>query len=48
MSNKKFKEQVEALQHAAKKACASQQAAREFLIRAGIATKSGKLAKAYR
>lgn len=48
MSDKEFKEQAEALQRAAKKVCASQEAAREFLVRAGIATKSGKLTKAYR
>ncbi len=48
MSDKEFKEKAKGLQRAAKKACVSQEAARAFLVRAGIATKSGKLAKAYR
>lgn len=48
MSNKEYKEQAEALRRAAEKACASEEAARKFLVRAGIATKNGKLAKAYR
>lgn len=48
VSDREYKGQAEALRRAAEKACASWEAARKFLVRAGIATKSGELTKAYR
>jgi len=48
MSEKELKERAEAIRRAAKKACISKDSARAFLIRAGIATKNGKLTKVYR
>lgn len=48
MSEKELRERADAIRRAAKKACVSKDAARAFLVRAGIATKSGKLAKVYR
>lgn len=48
MTEKELKKQSEAMRRVAKAACASQESARAFLVRAGIITKTGKLTKAYR
>ncbi len=48
MSEKELKEQVEAIRRKTKEVCVSKEAALNFLVKAGICTKSGKLAKAYR
>lgn len=48
MSDKAIQKQIEAIRRATKEACASEAAARAFLVRAGILTKSGKPAPAYR
>ena len=48
MSNKELQRQVEAMRRLRKQVCASKETAREFLVKTGIGTKSGKLAKAYK
>jgi len=48
MSDKELTKQVEAIKRLKVEVSASKEAARDFLVKAGICTKSGKLAKAYR
>jgi hypothetical protein len=48
MSDKELKKKIEAIRRLRKEVCVSKEAARDFLVKAGICTKSGKLAKAYR
>jgi len=48
MTAKEITEQNRIIKKIAKKITASRKASREFLVTAGIHTKSGKLTKAYR
>lgn len=48
MTEKELKKNRESLKQLRVKVCASKETALSFLVRAGICTKSGKLAKAYR
>jgi len=48
MSDQEFKKTMAALKTAERKHKASPKAALAFLVRAGIATKAGKLAKPYK
>jgi hypothetical protein len=48
MTEKELKRELEEMRKTARTACASKEAARAFLVKVGIITKSGKLAKPYR
>lgn len=48
MTDKQLNEQIKAIRRLKKEACASKKKAQDLLVKVGICTKSGKLAKAYR
>lgn len=48
MKNKELKWRLTEMQRVARDACKFRTSAREFLVKVGIVTKSGKLAKPYR
>ncbi|MBW7866371.1 MAG: hypothetical protein H3C30_18375 [Candidatus Hydrogenedentes bacterium] len=48
MTKKELKKNSEEMKRLRLKVCASKESARDFLVKAGICTKSGRLAKAYR
>lgn len=48
MTQKEFKKRSDEMRSAAAKAAESKESARKFLIKAGLFTKSGQLAKPYR
>ncbi|MBI2421654.1 MAG: hypothetical protein HYV27_02410 [Candidatus Hydrogenedentes bacterium] len=48
MTEKELKRQIAAVRKTRRKVCATKESAQAFLMRAGIVTRSGKLAKAYR
>ena len=48
MTEKELKQRLAEMRRVGKEACKSKESARAFLYKAGIITKSGKLAKPYR
>lgn len=48
MTDKELKKLLADMRITANEACASRESARDFLVKIGIMTKSGKLAKPYR
>lgn len=48
MSDKELKKQIDAIRRLEKQVLGSKETAKKFLVKAGICTKDGKLAEAYR
>ena len=48
MSEKELRKQADGLKRLQRKVCLSKESALDFLVKAGICTKSGRLSKAYR
>ncbi len=48
MTAKEIKEQIQTIKKVSRKVTTSKKASQDFLVHAGIHTKKGKLAKAYR